>query len=287
MSIPALRLNHYSCEIPEKTAAGLRRKEFMFKTLEKISWVAFVAIIATVFTISYAGIAMTGNLPLVLVGMSLISPVLGLVATQLNLKATGYAKRAEIEEGVAKELRAIGVDQIQDFLRENGLNSNLEPSLLLPLIARFNYLHKLSVNTERASREKLTRSIENDIVQAEARLGKPIEENQKRFIRLANRQIAWNQHEQEAIPRALDAAVMLQIIQNPTLELSLADIGHFLAKSFEERAFDRQFEPRNDDYFRFRTAGRQPLTLAEIEQDMSPRALRLKLFSQAGPALLP
>lgn len=286
------RLNHYFYEVPEKTAASLNRKALAFSVLEKISWVAFVAIIAAVFTVSYAGIAMAGNLPLVMVGMALASPILALAASQLHLTASGYAKRAAIEESVAKELRAIadwGPPQIQNFFQENGLRAGLPHlypfSLLLPLIARFKFLDNLRRNLETSSREKLAHSIERDIAQSEVRLGKPIEENHKRLIRLANRQIAWTQHEHEAIPRALDAAVMLHIIENPTLELGLTDIGQFLAKTFEERKFDQEFEPRNDDYFRFHPSlNRRPITLAEIEQNMEPSVLRIKLFPRSGPA---
>lgn len=294
-----LPLNHYFNEIPEKSASSLRCKALALNVLEKISWVAFLAIMATIFTVSYAGISLTGNLPLILVAMVLFTPIFAVGASQFNIMSSGYAQKAAIEEGVTNELKLIAkwkTPEIEQFIREQGLHLDLIPldalkqkneneplCALLPLIARFNFLHRLENDTERASKEKLAHRIEDEIAEAETEREKPIEESQKRLIRLANRQIAWRQHELEAIPRGLDAAVMLHIIQNPTLlDLTLTKIGEFRAKSYDERMFDRHFAPINDEYFAFHKDLHRPsLTLAEIEQDMAPRALRLKLFPLA------
>src|SRR3990167_8870746 len=119
-----IALNHYLHEMPATSASRLRNKALAINVLEKISWVAFFAIMAAIFTVSYAGLSLTGSLPLVLVSMALCSPLLGLAASQLNTWSFGYAKKAELEEGVNTDLKAIAhwkTREIEGFFREHNL----------------------------------------------------------------------------------------------------------------------------------------------------------------------
>jgi hypothetical protein len=285
MPVQSTSLNHYLHEVPKNTASRLRCKALALNTLEKISWIAFVAIMATIFTLSYAGMSLTGSLPMILVGMALFSPLLGIGAAQFNACRVRYMRRAEIEEGVAAELSAIagwGTREIEGFFREHNLRldrvplnvlrqkNSAEPlRALLPLIARFRFLHRLEVDAEMASRNLLTQR------------GNGAEDEQQRVIRLAIRQFAYKKHELEAIPRGLDAAILLQLIENPNMELSVGDIGTFRAKGKDERQFDR--DEGHDEYFVFHSnLNRRPITLREIDADMAPRTLRLKLFPSAA-----
>lgn len=284
-------LTPYLTEMPAKTASNLRCKAFAINVLEKISWVAFFAIMGTIFAVSYAGVALTGNLPMLLVGMALFSPLLSIGASQLSTWSDSFARRAELEEGVAKELRAISrwrSADVEAFFREQGLHIDQVPmealrvknsqeplSALLPLIARFKFLHRLEVKAEESSRELLRKIDPNP--------EKPIPEMEKRNIRLSWRRSGWRQHECEAIPTGLNAAVMLHLIENPMFKkLELLAIGECRAKTFEGRRSEREFPPFTNEYFVFKPSlNRPPLTLDEIEQDMAPKALRLKLFPRA------
>lgn len=276
-SVSPLPLNHYFHEIPAASASAFRCKALTLSVLEKISWIAFLAIMAIIFTVSYAGISPAGHLPMVLVSMALIAPLIGLGASQLNIKSLQYNNLAKIEEGVAAELRKIahwGISEIETFLTEQNLNltpssrdalrqKNPETPLraLLPLIARFKFLYQHETNTVDASRRELTRPI-ND-----------------RFLRLTNRQIAYAKYEGEALPAGLDAAVLLQIIQHPTLELSLKEICTLVTKTYEERNFDRMYGPDDSNaYCVFNASTHLPLSLDDLEHNLSPRELRRLLF---------
>lgn len=279
MSVAAVRLNDYLTETPESTAAKLSNKALAFNVLEKIFWVAFLAILGVVFTASYAGVALTGHLPLALTGATLLTPCLGFfIAAPLNAHASECTRDAELEESVNREFIAISnwkTPEIEQFFRDHHLNINLlnldllrrknpeEPlCALLPLIARFRVIHRLETKVEQASR---------------AVLASQVEKNHKRLISLHEHQVAYIRHECEAIPLGLDAALLLHLIENPHWKFRIADLGTYRAKHKDERCFDR--ERGNDDYFIFNSdLNRQPITLAAIEQDMAPRALRLLLF---------
>lgn len=277
MSAVTMPLNHYLTEIPEKNAFKLKCKSFALNVLEKISWVAILAIMAVVFTVSYGGIVLTGNMPLIFAGMALSTFFFGAAIMSLKTKATHFAMLAETEGRVAIQLQKISgwkTPQIEQFLRDQGidpaqiplaplkrLNSNEPLSALLPLIARFNHLKECAVHYEERAQVNLNKQYED------------------RHLQLESRQIGWQHHEQRAIPHALDAAILLQIMREPTRNLSITNLGSYRAKTFDERSFDRLYAPVNDNYFVFHpNLQRPPLTLQQVERDLQPHALHRLLF---------
>jgi hypothetical protein len=165
---------------------------------------------------------------------------------------------------VATELETISTwspAEIQAFVRDQEIVAPINDARLLPLIARFNVTKRHSEALERKSDECLD------------------SEHPDRLIRLMSRQAGWRLHEAVALQRAMDAAILLQIMQIPTIEqLSIDNCGTYLAKNFDERSFDRVID-ETDDYFVFHpTLERTNLTLAELDEDMEPKAIRAKLF---------
>lgn len=279
-------LNHYLTEDLSANVTRLNRKALAANVLEKICWVAFLAIVGVIFAVSYAGITLTGSLPLVMVGLALSGPLFGLAASHLNIRTRAFSQQAEGEQKVLDKLGEISgweEGEVRQFFLQQHLDITKLPlrplqqkeperphKALLPLIARFMYMQELSEKAEEMAQRNLHLEPQQSI-----------EETQKRILRLTSRQIGWKQHEHEAIPRALEAALLLQEIENPQMDVSLNDLGTFRAKSFEERMFNRDFPPVSDEYFVFHPANRRlPLTLQGIEEDMSPSTLRGKLFPQ-------
>ena len=275
-----IRLNHYFYEVPRETASKLNCNALKMNVLEKICWVAFAAIIATVFTVSLAGIVLAGHGQLILTGMALASPLLGLAASHFNSLKSQYAKQAAIETGVADQLDQIAhweAPQIHQFFEDNRIIANavavagLEfPTRFLPLIARFKFVDQLGTELKRVSSDLLMRDVplapENSL-----------DESQKRFLRLTQRRTGWQKYECEALPLRFQAAAILQIIQYPHSSGSLADRGFFVTKAFDERLFDRTRAPVDDDYFCFRDPNRATITLVEADR-VEPRDLRPRLF---------
>ena len=128
---------------------------------------------------------------------------------------------------------------------------------------------------------------------ARARITRPIQlfltmTESQQPTRLLERKIGWDKHEQQAIPAALNAAMFLQIIQEPTrldstlpgrIVIKALESGNLVkVNPYEGRMLDRLFDPPNDDYFIFDNEQHRPLSLREVEADMTPQALRLKLY---------
>jgi hypothetical protein len=94
---------------------------------------------------------------------------------------------------------------------------------------------------------------------------------------LAAKRIGWQILEREMLPYALNAALMLQIISQPTLQLKLSDIGQYQAKSLEGRLATREFD-HDDNYFVFNEPNRAPLALASLQLNNDPGQLRGQFF---------
>lgn len=268
-------LNHYLTEVPENNASSLRSKAFAANVIAKITYTAIVAICATILVISLLAASTSGALPFILLGLAISTPFLAMGAAKLQGMHLGYSQRATLEEGVAEEIRLIKdwtTEDIKQFFTQHNLPlenlpieelqklNNKEPLLaLLPLIARYRYLNKMA--SEQEERYKANLHFTSDVPQ----------------LRIDARKAALQKHEIEAIPGMLDAAVILQIISQPALEISRDEMG--LVKDFQERAFDRLLS-NNDDYFVFHDARRPPLKLKQIENALNPDALRMMLFSE-------
>jgi len=280
-----LPLTHYLTEIPEKTASTLKCKALTISVLEKICWVALIAIAATVLTISYSGTVLTGGASLLVGGMVLSTLFFATGASQFKIWSNQFSERAKREERVALELRKIAAwktPEIEQFLHEQGLSLeqtalnalkqvHREPlCALLPLIARFKCLQEEAQNLERTSKTCLA-----------AQHPEIEDEGDRSTLCLDDWRRGWRLHEYEAIPRAMDAATMLELIQDPTRELSVLNVGQYRIKTLEEREAQHKYGRmgEKDNYFVFhKKLNRTPLTLETVEQNMDPRDLRLQLF---------
>jgi hypothetical protein len=309
-----LPLNHFitdlrhasktPAEVLERKIASLKCKAFLLSALEKISYVALVAIMGTILAISYTAMALTGNLPLLIAGMALSTPLIAWGLTKFTILSNQFSRKAQLESLVLLQMKEIEywkAPQINQFLVEQRLAPNLIPldalrqldpdeplRPLIPLIARFKLLAARSQEIEdevNISRAKL----EEGFRQKEAEEGKPIDPQVKQKIRYEAQNTASKQHEREAVPMALNAAVLLQIIQDPTqnldvepFSLDIPGVGTSVPKTFGERVFGRHDEVVNDDYFTFHPdLHREPLALRPIEQNLQPRELRFMLFPNA------
>lgn len=278
-AIGNVTLNKYLIESPDKKAFELKCKAFAFSSLEKISYVAMLAITAVALFFFHTGVVLAGPSAYLMVG--LIFGIVGMMAITpwFIKKSIAYRNAAEEESRVAEklknELSGWSEDQVKQFLTEQGINPQEIPleelrqlnrdeplRALLPLIARY-----LSVKEEAEKYEQNHR----DLISSP----QPI-----RNMRLLSRQTGWHQHEALAIPCALKAACFLQMmLRHSTPGLELENQGYCLAKTFEERMFDRMFQPFDDTFFRFHPRmNRAPLTLDELERDLHPAVLRLKLY---------
>ncbi len=302
--VEPIPLHQYVTESSEKNFLNLKCKAITYKALEIISWVAFVVIMATVFSLFYTGVVLTGAPAYLMVGLIISTAFLPHFATKFSVNSFQYSSKAETEGRVMMHLKKLLDDnwdtdptKIEQFFKDIGPDFALAPkdvealkrvdaekpfNALLPLIARYNFLKELSEAAEKTHKERPL-EVEEEFRKKEAETGKPIDFAIKKKWRLEGRSMAWFNHEFEAIPRALEAAVMLEIIQKPTSAgLCLPMLGELRAKTFDERTFDRIYAPINDDYFVFHPKfNRKPLTLTEIEQNMAPNALRRKLFPNA------
>ncbi len=266
----ATSLHPWIVSNPIQEASRLEKSALAWNVLSKIAYVAIAAICAAVLAVSLVFGTVTGTLPYVLLGLVFTTPFLSIAASKLQAKSKEIGQQAAIERAAADRFQYIQYweePQIKEFLDSHSIvpQPHVPIRTLLPLIARFE-AKKSEANIAKLASDQLLQS--SDI---------PI-----RTIRLQHRVIGWNILEQEALPAALEAALMLQILSQPFSQLRLSDIGEIEQKTFEERQADRKFGPRDhcpdDDYFIFKERNRQVLTLREIVDDLSPDALREKLF---------
>lgn len=290
----------------ESNISSLQWKTFALSALEKISYVALIAIMATILSISYSSVVLTGTVSLVIAGMALSTPLIAWGLTKFATLSQQFSRRAEMESQVLLQYKQIEnwtTPQINEFLAQQGLNVDRIPTeqlrqinandplrAILPLIARYNYFraksHEVETRAKNASAE-----LEEAFRKKEAETGQPIDPQIKQKIRFESNDTAWRQHEQEAVPLALNAAVVLQIMQDPTTQdldvqpqsFDIPRVATCVPKSFAERMFGRIHQPRNDDYLLFHPGlNRPPLQLQEIEQNIeAPRNLQLLLFPNA------
>lgn len=276
-----VKLNHRLYEAPSKVAAKERCKALAIKTLAIITITAILAISAAVLFISVGIGATSGLLPFIMVGLALATMPLSIASTSLWAKYKNRAEIASIEKGVAEELEQISgwkTPQVEQFFTEHGLDVNQLPMAslrvlnqaeplcaLLPLIARYNFCQKQSEKYRKISDEALIKQYVSPEVAYKARLE------------------GWAFLEAVAIPRALEAALMLQIISQPALELKLSDLGRCDPKNFERRMFERIYD-QADPFFLFNPpahpplAPREPITFAELVASLNPDVIRPKLF---------
>ena len=250
---------------PIQKAAKLEQKALAWNVLSKITFVAIAAICAAVLTVSILLSTTTGTLPFILAGLALTTPFLSVAASKLQAKSRALATEAEFERAVANRFMIIqkwDEPKILKFFDDHSIvpNPNVPLTEFLPLIARYETQNS-EANIDKITSDMLLES----------------KDAADREIRLQQRLIGWQILEQRAIPAALNAALILEILSQPTLQLRrLADIGSLTQKSIEERQLDRIYGP-NDDYLVF-SEERPSLSLCDLVDDLSPDRLRGLLF---------
>lgn len=288
-----VQLNHYLTEVPEKIASQMKRKALALNVIEKISWVALIAILGVALGLYYTGTVLTGNVSLLVAGAIISTPFLIYGAIQLRLRSDAAASRAKSEDAVALELKKIAhwkTAQIQQFFTDQGLNlaevpidalkqlNRDEPlCALLPLIARFNHLKNTAESIEREAKATPL-EIEEGFKKQEAATKTIMDETTKRNIRYEAREVAWWQHEFRAIPTALTAAIILRNIQKPTETLELSKIGVITPKTFSQRMSDLNHAPIDDNYLTPASPNYPALTHAAIQKNQEPKTLYRQIF---------
>lgn len=276
----------------EQKISWLNTKSTAYNALEKICYVAILAIIGTVFWISYTSIALSGAASLGVVGLALSTPLFSSLAAKLNLLVKQIARELEFEGRVFDQFREIEewqAPQIQQFFQDEAINPNLDPlrsidperpeRALLPLIARYQHLKTIAHRSLEYYNQAPQRCVEN--------LGG--ENNQipvaaQQTIRFATHEIAQRVLESEGIPAAIFAATLLQIMEQPSTQIDynletqeIPGVGYCSPRVFRQRIFGRHIEPLNDDYFIFHQ--REALSLAQIQEiELNPAQIRPILF---------
>ena len=270
-------LSRYVTEIPQKIQVEQERKAMLYNLASKVCLAAFVAIAASVFSIS-VGLLVPIH-PLFTLGL-----ILSTLPIQLGIQSFGMhsdtcsAKAIEAKE-VAKELSRIQNwtgREVESFFKEHKLSLDklpmdllrrLQPKdplrALLPAIANYLYL----CGQTKIHLDEHLKNLHNEI--------------KDHALHHRARQIGWHLLEYNAIPTALEAALVLQIISQPTLHLKMEELGICHAKEFDERRFDQLLDG-TDEYFVFHEKSRPTLTFAkahEMVANQNINALRVSLFA--------
>ena len=190
------------------------------------------------------------------------------------LQARECAARGIIEQGKSDELAKISHWnrlEIETFFKKHNLPENDLKEPLLPAIARYYYWEMQAKIAFSRYKENYNNQVNN------------------RVLRLEGRREGWRILEEQAIPCALNAAFMLKVISQPTLQIEWHEMGRCFKKPFDERLFD-QILDNNDDYFKFNNPSQLPLTFKGIYEKLEHfdiNALQSMLFpSQALRACL-
>lgn len=273
-------LNHFITDLysPDQTRAevlqgnitSLERKSTIYSALEKICYVALVAIIATAVALSYNVLAVAGTYSILFTAMFLITPVFIIAPSKFAQLSNQYAHLAETESRVALKLREIedwSSEQVTEFIRGAGLQigqidqealrrvSPQEPlKALTPLIARYIAMKDEVEKIQREYRDSAL-SLEAEFARQEAlraeRNEGPIETSIKQKIRYENQCEHWAKMELRAFRTAIDAATILETMRHPTQEdldiipfsLTVPGLGQCEPKNYAERMFAKTNVP--------------------------------------------
>lgn len=274
---PPPQLSRYVTEIPQKIAAEQGRKAVLYSLASKVCLVAFIAIVAGVLSISIGLLAPLS--PALTFGMILSTLPLQVGFQSYMMRSLECSTTADAADEKANELVRIqhwAKPQIEAFFKEHNLSMEKLPMdllrrlnpkeplrALLPAIASYNHLCKTAQKHFQEHEENLYNRLENPT------------------LHYLGRQRGWHILEYQAIPAALQAALVLQIIAEPTIQSNLENLGAFHAKEFDQRRFDQLLDG-NDECFVFKDESRAQLTFGAVQQMVSKQdfdGLRLKLFS--------
>lgn len=276
-------------QILEERISAAQWQATLYNIAEKTCYVAFLAILGVVLASSYQLIALAEMSSLIVAGSALFSPLLLLAPIKFSQLSTFYATQAQ--EDIANNAQLCQIAhwnqaEIEDFFRREGLRIDRVPpqTTLLPLIARFQVLKNKASAIQQEARNSL-RSLEESFTRQEAEQG-AIDPLKKQKIRFENACVHHARIEGIAMPAALQAATLLQLIQNPTVTdidlepQEITGVGKWVPRPYAERAFAKLQPAYDDTYFQFLPAlNRLPLTSAEIERtELNPAALRRLLY---------
>jgi hypothetical protein len=269
-------LSHYLTEIPQKVADDQGRRATLYGLASKVCIVALIAIVGGALSISF-GLLMPIQ-PALSLALILSTFPLQLGFQTFMMRSLDCSEKAKQAIDKAVELARIQhwqKPQIVAFLKEHKFSLEKLPlsllhrvtpkeplRALLPAIASYNYFSNKTQKQFKEHEENLHNAIEDPT------------------LRYEGRRHGWRVLEFHAIPTALQAALVLQIISCPDLQFKLGDLGRFLAKEFDQRRFDQLLDG-TDDFFVFKEKGRAALSFAEAHRMVSKHdidGLRRKLF---------
>ncbi len=265
------QLSRYVTELPQKIAHERSRKAALYSLASKVCLVAFIAIVAVFLAISIGLLSPLSpalTIPLIFSALPLLEGGLSLDCSEAARQAIDTAHEfARIRHWTSPQIKAffekhhLSLEKLpMDLLRKANPKEPLRA--LLPAIASYNYLCHKAEKHFKEHENNLYNRTENPILRHHGRLG------------------GWKKLECEAIPAALQAALVLQTISQPTLQLQLADLGACTPKAFDQRRFDQLLEG-SDAYFVFKDQARAPLTFTALQELVSKQnydGLRVKLF---------
>ena len=246
------RFNPIYFENQVKIANNLKWKALAYKVLEKITFIALAAIMAATVAVSFGVGAGIAGLPTIVFAAVLTSPLLSLALSKAHAKVAQLtsqrdfaslvaAKQKEIsgysDQRIEKNLLELGI--VKNHLRLSDLKemNNKNPiRALIPVLARFAVYVKEMKDAQNQADQGLSFTPQGDIANTEE-------------IQLDARQRGWRTLERRVMPAAMQAALMLQIIQNPQMKFtSLSEIGSFRMRDFDQRVWKQTLD-HNDDYF--------------------------------------
>ena len=297
MAVPAIqrKLNPLIEDSPKDNAASLHRKATLYRVASIASYVAIVAIAAVALATSFGILTAVPPLAIFLLTASAIA--LNLAASKCSNLARDHLNKAQIEDGVVKELDRFirenwTEENIADFfdehelpqldeLSKNQLQSLVpgkDPKLaLLPAMARFsfwnNLAHELNVQCLVDLRQQ------HDVFP-----NGNYDEIKDNMVRCPQWEAAWCKLESMALPAYLRAARMLQIISHPTSDISL-DQGKIIARDFGRRKIVREFADDHSDAYLIQ--GPVDLNLDELVDIINledTRGIRKRLYDPAPGA---
>ncbi len=274
-------------QVLEANNANLRRKANAQCALEKICYVALVAICAVALAISYKVIVVTSAASAILAGLILASPLLIFAPTYLAQWSRLNKARAEFGEQVYKQLKQIEPwtrKNVEAFFDEYELDkSQLNHSYrdLLPLIAQT----KCFIDRAQSSFCKA----EQAMLEQEQKWKKEggVSEEDKLHIRYETARMTHDRLEDQMLPDIIRTALLLRIIEKPTdtildvdpFSLTMTGLGKCVPRSLALRTFGHSNDGgKNDDYFHFHP---------ELERDpLEFQAILQKVTGATGPKSL-
>ena len=253
---------------PVEDTAKSERQAKMYNILSKISLVAIAAIALSVLAVSLATSVSFGALPLILLGLILVTPCLAMGAQKLQDKRDQFQLDCDGMRMTAQKFKEIKHWQESDVLaffakHKIAAPENVSLPRLIPLIARF-----LAKEAQAEEGGKLAEQMlaATDIPD--------------RQIRLDSRRMGWQILEGQVIPSALEAAFILHILSRPYLQSLPSDVYACISKHFDERQFDR-FYDSDDAFLVIKNRGNQLVaTLDDLRKNLSADRLYDNLFAR-------